>query len=62
MNLQNCKIVNRQLVSILPGETGQGLDGLEGEGPDLVGGEAEGVDGGGKTVRGNISDVIAVQV
>ena len=45
-----------------PGEAGEGLDGLEGEGSDLVAGEAEGVDGGGEAVRRHLADVVRVEV
>lgn len=45
-----------------PCEAGEGLDGLQGEGSDLVVGEAEGVDGGGQGVRCDLSDMIVVQI
>ena len=45
-----------------PGEAGQGLDGLQGEGSDLVVGEAERVDGGCEAVSRNLSDMVVIEV
>ena len=45
-----------------PCQAGQGLDGLEREGSELVVAEAEGVDGGGEAVRDDVSDVVVVKV
>ena len=45
-----------------PGEARQGLDGLQGEGSDLVVGEAERVDGGCEAVSRNLSDMVVIEV